>query len=68
MYQPQEHDERFKTRISLHVDVSIEGSLSTFMTNCRLTNALMDVHTEQVPNTHVRGSKQKYVALVTDGI
>jgi hypothetical protein len=28
----------------------------------------MDVHSEQVPNTHVRGSKQIYFALVTDGI
>jgi hypothetical protein len=38
------------------------------MANCGLTNALMDVHAEQVPNTHVRGSKQIDVALVTDGI
>jgi hypothetical protein len=36
--------------------------------NCRLTNALTDVHSEQVPNTHVRGSKQIDFALVTDGI
>jgi hypothetical protein len=38
------------------------------MANCGLTNALTDVHSEQVPNTHVRGSKQIDVALVTDGI
>jgi hypothetical protein len=38
------------------------------MVNCGLTNALTDVHSEQVPNTHVRGSKQKYFALVKDGI
>jgi hypothetical protein len=38
------------------------------MANWGLTNALTDVHSEQVPNTHVRGSKQIDFALVTDGI
>jgi hypothetical protein len=68
MYQPEEHNECFKTRNGFHVDGIIDGSLRTFMANCGLTNALMDVHAEQVPNTHVRGSKQIDVALVTDVI
>jgi hypothetical protein len=38
------------------------------MVNCGMTNALADVHSEQVPNTPVRGSKQKDFDLVTDGI
>jgi hypothetical protein len=38
------------------------------MANCGLTNALTDVHSEQVPNTHGRGSKQIDFDLVTDGI
>jgi hypothetical protein len=38
------------------------------MYNCVLTNALTDVHSEQVPNTHVRGSKKIDFAFVTDGI
>jgi hypothetical protein len=38
------------------------------MANCGLTNALTDENAEQVPNTHVRVSKQIYVALVTDVI
>jgi hypothetical protein len=38
------------------------------MEKCGLTNALTDVHSEQVPNTHVRGSKQIDFASVTDGI
>jgi hypothetical protein len=38
------------------------------MANCGLTNALTDVHSEQVPNTHVRGSKKIDFALVIDGI
>jgi hypothetical protein len=38
------------------------------MSNCGLTNALTDVHSEQVPSTHVRVSEQIDFALVTDGI
>jgi hypothetical protein len=38
------------------------------MANCGLTNALTDIHSEQVPNAHIRGSKQIDFALVTDGI
>jgi hypothetical protein len=38
------------------------------MANCGLTNALMDVHSEQVPNTHIRGSKQIDFTLVSDEI
>jgi hypothetical protein len=38
------------------------------MANCGLTNALTDIHSEQVPNTHVRASKQIDFALVTDRI
>jgi hypothetical protein len=33
-----------------------------------IINALTDVHSEQVPNTHVRASKQVDFDLVTDGI
>jgi hypothetical protein len=45
---------------------SIDGFLRSFMANCVLTNALTDIHSEQVPNTHVRGSKQIDFALLTD--
>jgi hypothetical protein len=68
MYRSQEHNECFKTKCGSHVDGSIDGSLRTFTANCRLTNALTDVHSEQVPNTHVSGSKQIDFALVMDGI
>jgi hypothetical protein len=67
-YRPQNHDACFKTKVGFQVDGSIDGSLRSFMANCGLTNALMDVHSEQVPNTHVQGSKQIDVALVTYGI
>jgi hypothetical protein len=67
-YIPQYHDACFKKKGGFHVDGSIDGSLCNFMANCGLTNALTDVHSEQVPNTHVRGSKQIDFALVTDGI
>jgi hypothetical protein len=67
-YRPQDHDACFKTKGGFQVDGSIDGSLRSFMANCGLTKALRDVHSEQVPNTHVRGSKQIDFALMTDGI
>jgi hypothetical protein len=66
-YRPQDHNACFKTKGDFHVNGSIDGSLRTFIFNCGLTNALTDAHSEQVPNTHVRGSKKNYFALVTDG-
>jgi hypothetical protein len=53
-YRYQEHKECFKTKSRFHVDGSIDGSLHNFMANCGMTNALTGVHSEQVPNTHVR--------------
>jgi hypothetical protein len=38
------------------------------MSNYGLTNALTDIHSEQVPNTYIMGSKQIDVVLVTDRI
>jgi hypothetical protein len=67
-FRSQEHNECFKTKSGFHVDGSIDGSLRTFMANCGMTNALTDVHSEQVPNIHDRGSKQIDFVLVTDGI
>jgi hypothetical protein len=67
-YRPQDHDVCFKTKGGFHVDGSIDGSLRTFMANCGLTNVLLDVHSDQFPNTHVRGSKQIDFARVTDEI
>jgi hypothetical protein len=69
MFRSQEHNVCFKTKSGFHFNGSIDGSLRTFMANdYRLTNALTDVHSEQVPNTPVRGSKQIDFVLVTDGI
>jgi hypothetical protein len=67
-YRPQDHDGCFKTKAGFQVVGSIDGSLCSFMANCGLNNALTDVHSEQVPNTHVRGSKQIDFSLVTYGI
>jgi hypothetical protein len=67
-YRPQDHDACFKTKGGFQVDGSIDGSLRSFMANCGLTNTLTDVHSDQVLNTHVRGSKQIDFDLVTDGI
>jgi hypothetical protein len=38
------------------------------MVNCGLINALTDAHSEQVPNTYIRGFKQIDFVLVMDGI
>jgi hypothetical protein len=67
-YRPQDQYACFKTKGGFQVDGSIDGSLCSFMANFGLTNALTDIHSEQVPNTHVRGSKQIDFALVTGGI
>jgi hypothetical protein len=61
-------DACFKTKGGFHVDGSIDGSRRSFMANYGLTNGIMDVNSEQVPNTHVRGSNKIDFALVTDGI
>jgi hypothetical protein len=55
-YRPQDHDACFKTKGGFQVDGSIDRSLRSFMANCGLTSALTDIHSEQVPDTHVRGS------------
>jgi hypothetical protein len=68
MFRSQENNVCFKTKSGFHVYGSIDKSLRTFMVNCGLTNALTEVHSEQVPNTHVRGSKQIDFVLVMDGI
>jgi hypothetical protein len=66
IFQSQEHNECFKTKSGFHVDISIDGSLRTFMFNCGLTNLLTDVHSEHILNTHLRGFKQMDFSLVTD--
>jgi hypothetical protein len=68
LYRPQDHDACFKTQGRFQVDGSIDRSFRSFMATCGLTNTLTDIHSEQVPNTHVRGSKQIDFTLVTDGI
>jgi hypothetical protein len=40
-------------KVGFQVDGIIDGSLRSFMSNCGLTNALMDVHSEQVPNNEL---------------
>jgi hypothetical protein len=67
-FRSQEHKVCFKTKSGFHVNGSINGSLYTFMANCGLTNALTDVHSEQVPSKYVRGSNQIDFVLVTYGI
>jgi hypothetical protein len=67
-YCDQGHTTQYVTSKHFHVDGSIDGSLHTFMGNCRLRNALREFHGGVVPNTHMRGSKQIDFVLTTGGL
>jgi hypothetical protein len=51
-----------------YIDGSIDGSIATYIQNCGLSNILSERHAEsgaEIPNTHLRGSKQIDVVLAT---
>jgi hypothetical protein len=56
VYQAQTHNEKFVTKKGFHVDISIDGSLQSFIQNCGLINVLRRMYKGFVPNTHTRGS------------
>jgi hypothetical protein len=67
----QNHDHRYNSENGFHIDVSIDGSIATYIQNCGLSNILADPHAKsgaEIPNTHSRGSKQIDFVLVTPGI
>jgi hypothetical protein len=67
----QNHDHKYKSENGFHIDGSIDGSIATYTQNCGLSNILAERHTEsgaEIPNTHLRGSKQIDFVLVTPGI
>jgi hypothetical protein len=67
----QNHDHKYKSDKRFHIDGSIDGSIATYTQNCGLSNILSERHTESgadIPNTHLRGSKQIDFVLTTDGI
>jgi hypothetical protein len=67
----QNHDHKYKLDKVFHIDGSIDGSISTYIQNCGLSNILSECHAESgadIPNTHLRGSKQIDFVLATPGI
>jgi hypothetical protein len=67
----QNHDHKYKSDKGFHIDGSIDGSIATYTHNCGLSNILSERHAEletDIPNTHLRGSKQIDFVLTTAGI
>jgi hypothetical protein len=67
----QNHDHKYKSDKGFHIYGSIDSSIATYTHNCGLSNILSERHTEagaDIPNTHLRGSKQIDFVLNTAGI
>jgi hypothetical protein len=70
-FRSQNHDHKYKSDKEFHTDVSIDGSIATYTQDCGLSNILSERHTEagtDIPNTHLRGSKQIEFVLTTASI
>jgi hypothetical protein len=67
-YCDQGNTTQYVTSKHFHIDGSIDGSLSSFMVNCGLRNALHEFHGGVVHNIHMRGSKQIEFVLTTGGL
>jgi hypothetical protein len=67
----QNHDHKYKLDKGFHIEGSIDGSIATYTQKCGLSNILSERHAESgvdIPNTHLRGSKQIDFVLTTAGI
>jgi hypothetical protein len=70
-FRSQNHDHKYKSDKVFHIDISIDGSIAVYTHNCGLSNTLSGRHAEtgtDIPNTHLRGSKQIGFVLTTAGI
>jgi hypothetical protein len=70
-FRSQNHNHKYKSDKGLHIDGSIDGSITTYTHNCGLSNTLYEHHAKNgtaIPNTHLRGSKQIDFVLTTAGI
>jgi hypothetical protein len=71
IFRSQNHDHKYKSDEGFHIDGSIDGSIVTYTQNCGMSNILSKRHAEfgaEIPNTHLRGSKQINFVLTTAGI
>jgi hypothetical protein len=67
----QNHDHKYKSEKGFRIDGSINGSIATYTQNCGLSNILSERHAKsgaEIPNTHLRGSKQIDFVLTTPSI
>jgi hypothetical protein len=67
----QNHDHKYKLDKGFHIYGSIDGYIATYIKNCGLSNIFSESHAESgadIPNTHLRGSKQIDFVLTTAGI
>jgi hypothetical protein len=67
----QNHDQKYKSYKGVHIDGAIDGSIAAYTRNCGMSNILSERHAEsgaEIPNTHLRGSKQIDFVLKTAGI
>jgi hypothetical protein len=67
----QNHDHKYKSDKGFHIDGSIDGSIATYNHSCGLSNILSKRHAESgtdIPNTHLRGSRQIDFELTAAGI
>jgi hypothetical protein len=67
----QNHDHKYKSDKVFHIDGSINVSIAIYIQNCGLSNILSERYAEsgaEIPNTHLRGSKQIDFVLTTAGI
>jgi hypothetical protein len=65
------HQHNYKTNNGFHIDGLIYGAITTYIQNCGLINILAKHHAAldaEIPNTHLRGSKQIDFVLATPGI
>jgi hypothetical protein len=70
-FRSQNHDHKYKLDKGFHIDGFIDGSIATYTHNCGLSNIMSKRHAESgtdIPNTHLRGSKQIDFVLTTAGI
>jgi hypothetical protein len=70
-FRSQNHDHKYKSDKGFHIHGSIDGSIATYTQNCGLSNILSERHAESgadIPNAHLRGSKQIDFVLTTAGI
>jgi hypothetical protein len=67
-FRLQNHYHKYKPDSGFHIDGSVDGSIATYTHNCGLSNILSERHAESgtdIPNTHLRGSKQIDFVLTT---